>query len=150
MRKRNTESTKHELGMRKERWIQMFNAYSAYVMFNTSPLNPGGTDSHTNSCKWNKRKKKFTEGHLRNEVWKCEIGGDDDSLEKVMSPNESSPWCNYTEKFKKQEYILIIPLDLWIWGVITATEILNNLIIAALLFFYHNCCVNSQLIHALK
>lgn len=116
MRKRNTENTKHERGMRKERWKQMFNAYPAYVMFNTSPLNSGGTDSHPNSCKWNKRKRKFTEGHLRNEVWECEIVGDDDSLEKVMSPNESSPWCNHTEKFKKQEYILIIPLDLWIRG----------------------------------
>lgn len=113
MRKRTTENTKHELGMRKERWKQMFNAY---VMFNTSPLNSGGTGSHPNSCKWNKRKRKCTEGHLRNEVWECEIVGDDDGLEKVMSPNESSPWCKHTEKFKKQEYILIIPLDLWIWG----------------------------------
>lgn len=33
--------------------------YPVYVMFN-----PGKTDSHTDSCKRNNRKKKFTEGHL--------------------------------------------------------------------------------------
>lgn len=101
----------NEKRARNERRIQMFKApdYPAYVMFNT-----GKTDSHTDSCKRNNRKEKFTEGHLISKVWKCEIGGDDDSLEKVRSHNESSPWCNYTEKFKKQEYILIIPLDLWI------------------------------------
>lgn len=55
----------NEKRARNERRIQMFKApdYPAYVMFNT-----GKTDSHTDSCKRNNRKEKFTEGHLISEV----------------------------------------------------------------------------------